>query len=134
MNPFLKNCPHCGGQEGCHKCNYQGRVLDARTFCFEQYSEQSYDVNDSPFAIINASMSTFTDLSENYTEFYKIRVLDGVSATVEQVTELLGFLGYRSSPSCSHEHDCCGCVSSSISLYHKSEKTFLFRQSFVRNI
>jgi len=145
-NPFLKPCPTCedkgrdeDGLNGCVPCGEYGVVLDESKFWFTKWTQEQHSRSTQAIATVKAPDQQWLgmqyDMDSSSSTIYQIRVHEKRTVyTVEQVTELLGFLGHRSMPSCNCQHDCCACVSSAIRLMSHDGRYWLFREDFSRNI
>ena len=145
-NPFLKLCPECEdkdrdreGLNGCVPCQEHGMVLDESKFWFTKWTQEQHHRSEQSVKTVKAPDEQWLgmqyDMDDCRSTIYEIRVHEKRTVyTVEQVTELLCFLGHTSRPSCSCQHDCCACVSSSIRLMSHDGRYWLFREDFSMNI
>lgn len=141
-NPFLKPCPVCENdapQFGCAPCNNDGVVLDESKFWFTKWAQEQHSRSTQSVSSVKAPDQQWLgmqyDMDDSRSTLYEILVHDKrIVYNVEQVTELLGFLGHSRRPPCSCQHDCCACVSSSIRLMSHDGRYWLFREDFSRNI
>tara|TARA_R110002051_G_scaffold164628_1_gene235560 strand:- start:713 stop:1156 length:444 start_codon:yes stop_codon:yes gene_type:complete len=142
-NPFLKPCPVCENQApefGCAPCNDDGVVLDESKFWFTKWTQEQHSRSTQSIASVKDSDQQFLgmqyDMDSSSSTIYEIRVHEKRTVyNVDQVTELLSFLGHKADDSsCNCEHDCCACVSSSIRLMSHDGRYWLFREEFLRNI
>jgi len=141
-NPFLKPCPVCENQPveyGCAPCDDYGMVLDESKFLFTKWTQEQHDRSEQTVKTVKAPDQQWLgmqyDMDCSRSTIYQILVHEKRTVyNVDQVTQLLGFLGHKPRPSCICEHDCCGCVSSDIRLMSHNGRYWLFREDFSRNI